>query len=87
MDKLNKIFTQAFIDFSESEFLTEQRSVGFIKYTYEESYEIIRKTISYLRDNDIKKGDRILIWSSNKPEYLFLFFACVLEGIVVVPMF
>ncbi len=39
-----------------------------------------------LNDLKLKKGDRIAIYSFNRPEHVFLFFACVKSGIIFVPL-
>jgi long-chain acyl-CoA synthetase len=39
-----------------------------------------------LEKRNIGKGDRVLLWGPNSPEWVAAFFGCVLRGTVVVPM-
>lgn len=39
-----------------------------------------------LEDRHIAKGDRVLIWAENSPEWVAAFFGCVLRGVIVVPL-
>src|SRR5271156_6749673 len=34
----------------------------------------------------IGKGDSIILWGENSPEWVIVFFGCVLRGVVVVPI-
>src|SRR5947209_13394410 len=34
----------------------------------------------------INKGDRVLIWAENSPQWLAAFFGCMLRGVVAVPL-
>ena len=39
-----------------------------------------------LQTRGIAKGDRIMLWGENCAEWVALFFACALNGVIVVPM-
>lgn len=39
-----------------------------------------------LRGESVHKGERVLLWSESRPEWLAAFWGCVLEGVVVVPV-
>ncbi len=61
------------------------------KRNLEWSYEDFNKRVSnlalYLRDmQKIQKGDRIAVYSKNRAEYVFLFFACIKIGAILVPL-
>src|SRR5438876_4993624 len=34
----------------------------------------------------IAKGDRVLLWARNSPEWVSAFFGCLLRGVIVVPL-
>src|SRR6266446_10861424 len=34
----------------------------------------------------IAKGDRVLLWAKNSPEWVSAFFGCLLRGAIVVPL-
>src|SRR5947207_1573870 len=39
-----------------------------------------------LETRNISKGDRVLIWAENSPEWVAAFFGCLLRGVIVVPL-
>jgi len=39
-----------------------------------------------LEARKIAKGDRILLWARNSPEWVSVFFGCLLRGVIVVPL-
>lgn len=39
-----------------------------------------------LEAQNISKGDRVLIWAENSPEWVAAFFGCLLRGAIVVPL-
>lgn len=39
-----------------------------------------------LEAHNISKGDRVLIWAENSPEWVAAFFGCLLRGAIVVPL-
>jgi long-chain acyl-CoA synthetase len=39
-----------------------------------------------LETRGIAKGDRVLIWATNSPEWVAAFFGCLLRGVIVVPL-
>lgn len=41
---------------------------------------------AHLQNAGIAKGDRIILWSENRPEWLYAFWGCILAGVVVVPI-
>ena len=40
----------------------------------------------YLRERGLRKGDRLLLWGENGPEWVVAFWSCVLQGVQVVPV-
>ncbi len=56
------------------------------KITYKELYNKITKTIRLLDNLKIKNNDKILIWSQNRLEYMYIIFACILKGCQIVPI-
>ncbi|PYT02647.1 MAG: AMP-binding protein, partial [Acidobacteria bacterium] len=39
-----------------------------------------------LEARNISKGDRVLFWAENSPEWVAAFFGCLLRGVIVVPL-
>ena len=54
------------------------------------SYSQIAKTAfrlaRELEARRIEKGDRVLLWAGNTPEWVSVFFGCLLRGVIVVPL-
>ena len=72
-----------------------QRSEEFIiyddgyrrwSYTYRQVGAAARTFAAQLRAKAIAKGEKVLIWSENRPEWLAAFWGCLLEGVVAVPV-
>ncbi|HEY7335444.1 MAG TPA: AMP-binding protein [Bryobacteraceae bacterium] len=39
-----------------------------------------------LRGQNIRKGEKIVFWSENRPEWIAAFWGCLLEGVIAVPV-
>jgi long-chain acyl-CoA synthetase len=54
------------------------------------SYQHLRTTaFQFAREleaRNISKGERVLIWAENSPEWVAAFFGCLLRGVIVVPL-
>ncbi|HKC65886.1 MAG TPA: AMP-binding protein, partial [Pyrinomonadaceae bacterium] len=54
------------------------------------SYERVARTASQfareLEARSVAKGDRVLLWGENSPEWVAAFFGCILRGVIVVPL-
>jgi len=55
-------------------------------YTYEEVGTGARAFAARLRALGLQKGDKVIFWSENRPEWIIAFWGCLLGGIVVVPV-
>ena len=44
------------------------------------------RAAAFLRDLGIQKGDRVAVWMLNSHEYLELYYATAMAGIVIVPL-
>lgn len=55
-------------------------------WTYRELYASIGAVSGYFRSNGIQRGDRVVLWSDNRPEWISVFWAAVAAGIEIVPM-
>jgi long-chain acyl-CoA synthetase len=56
------------------------------RYSYRQIASAARNFACKLRSSGIEKGDKVLIWSENRPEWLVAFWGCVLQGVIVVPI-
>ncbi|HUG43285.1 MAG TPA: AMP-binding protein, partial [Acidobacteriota bacterium] len=56
------------------------------RYTYRDLADLIGAFSDRLSGREIAKGDRVLLWGRNGPEWVICFWACVFAGIQVVPV-
>ena len=54
--------------------------------TYAELERLSLRVAHLLQGKGIEKGDRVLLWASNVPEWVEVFFGCMSIGVVVVPI-
>src|SRR4051794_16374354 len=54
--------------------------------TFRELEEMSLRMARYLQERGVEKGDRVLLWAPNMPEWVELYFACHLIGAVLVPL-
>ncbi len=55
-------------------------------YTYRQIYELALKCSVFFYEKGIIKGDRILIYGDNCPEWVVVLLSCALTGIILVPI-
>jgi long-chain acyl-CoA synthetase len=77
-----------FRDFSRSpaEFLQYDNGYRSWKYTYAQVARAAHHFALRLGKLNIAKGDKIIFWSENRPEWVVAFWGCVLAGAIVVPI-
>ena len=51
-----------------------------------ELLEKVHKARTFLKNKNIKKSDKIIILGANSIEWIVVYFACILSGIIVVPL-
>ena len=56
------------------------------KLTYKDLYRQIAAFAAYLDRSGLRKGDRVMLWAENRPEWVCAFWGCVARGIQVVPV-
>jgi long-chain acyl-CoA synthetase len=61
---------------------TEQ---GRTEYTYSDLLDRSLRVATLLRARGVAKGDRVVIWGPNRPEWCFAYFGTMLLGAIVVP--
>jgi long-chain acyl-CoA synthetase len=55
-------------------------------WTYRQIAAEANRVARELEDRGINKGDAVILWGENSPEWVIVFFGCVLRGAVVVPI-
>jgi long-chain acyl-CoA synthetase len=53
---------------------------------YGELAALSRRFAAEFEKRDIVKGDRVVLWGENSPEWVAAFFGCVLRGVIPVPV-
>jgi long-chain acyl-CoA synthetase len=56
------------------------------RWTYGQTAELALRFARELETRNINKGDRVLLWGANSPEWVAAFLGCLLRGVVAVPM-
>ncbi len=55
-------------------------------YTYAAFARCARNCAAQLRDHGIGPGDRVVLWSENRPAWVAAFWGCMLRGVAVAPI-
>lgn len=63
-----------------------RRGLRTVRWSYRRVAETARRFARELESRGIDKGERVIVWASNGPEWVAAFFGCVLRGAVVVPL-
>ena len=84
---LNQLFTNAAESFANRTVLIEPVEGGsMVSITYQELQEKVRRFGGYLQEQQFGKGDRIMIWSASRINWMIAFLGALLAGMVVVPL-
>ena len=70
----------------EREALRYDNGFRTFHFSYRQLLDRIGVFQGYLAARDLGSGSRVILWSENRPEWIFAFWACVLSGIEVVPL-
>ncbi len=76
------------------EFISRGRDTAFahrhdlrvVRWSYEKTAQTAYQIARELEAREIGKGDRVLLWADNNPEWVAMFFGCLLRGAIVVPL-
>lgn len=60
--------------------------IGRKRYTFKEMNERANKFAHYLKEKNLKKGDRVALLAKNNEDFITVFFAAVKLGIITVPI-
>ncbi len=66
--------------------LIHKTGIRTFTLSYSELHQKILQTSAYMDSQGIKKGDKILLWGFNSPEWGIVFLAAALKGVVIVPI-
>src|SRR5512137_1781606 len=83
---------ETLVDFFEDlsakagEFLVYDDGFRTRRYHYREVAAAARGFAGRLHEAGLRKGDAVLVWAENRPEWIVAFWGCVVAGVVVVPI-
>jgi len=86
METLNDILEESARKFGRKDALTIRPGFRTRAWTYRDLNEVVPRVARYLKDSGITRGDRILIWGVNRPEYGIAFLAALRLGAILVPL-
>jgi long-chain acyl-CoA synthetase len=78
-------FFAGFANYSD-EFLAYDDGYRSWSYRYADVARAARVFAGRLRREGIAKGDKVLFWSENRPEWVAALWGCLLEGVIAVPV-
>ena len=55
-------------------------------YSYEQVGRAATGFAARLHEAGLRKGDKVVVWSENRPEWIVAFWGCLLAGVIVVPI-
>lgn len=73
-------------EFPKKEALFYKKGHHFESVTYEEIYKYAQNLAIFLKDLKVKEGDRVVLVSENRPEWVIADFASQILGAVLVPV-
>ncbi|MDE0107511.1 MAG: AMP-binding protein [Bryobacterales bacterium] len=56
------------------------------RWSYADLDAGIRRFVAFLDRSGVASGDRLVLWSENRPEWVAIFWACLARGVQVVPL-
>jgi long-chain acyl-CoA synthetase len=71
---------------ASGQFLVYDNGFRVRSYSYAEVGIAARGFAARLMNAGLRKGDKVLFWCENRPEWIVAFWGCLLDGIVVVPI-
>jgi long-chain acyl-CoA synthetase len=63
-----------------------RRGLRLVRWSYVRVAESAFRFARELESRGVEKGERVLLWAANGPEWVAAFFGCALSGAVVVPL-
>jgi long-chain acyl-CoA synthetase len=71
---------------ARGEFLVYDDGFSTRGYTYAQVGGAARAFAARVHEAGLRKGDHVVVWSENRPEWIVAFWGCLLAGVVVVPI-
>ena len=85
MQTLNDLLETAADRFGDAPALSIKPGIRVRCWRYRELWDAAGRVAAYLREQGIEKGDRVVIWAPNRPEWVAALFGCLRLGAIAVP--
>jgi long-chain acyl-CoA synthetase len=86
METLNDILEESARKFESKEALIIRPGFRTRAWTYRDLNDVVPRVARYLQGGGLKRGDRVVIWGVNRPEYGIAFLAALRLGAILVPL-
>lgn len=86
MNTLNEVVDASAARFGKKAALVIRPGFRTRAWTYRDLAELVPRVARTLADAGIERGDRIVIWGANRPEYGIAFLAALRRGAILVPL-
>jgi long-chain acyl-CoA synthetase len=86
MNTLVELLEHSVKDFPKRTALTMRVGVRTMKYDYAKLEERAHAFARFMGEHHVKKGDRVVIWAPNQPDWVAAMFGTYLVGGIVVPL-
>ncbi len=83
---ISKFIEESVEKFGDKIFLIDYEPFRKKKYSYNKIYSQSISLVNYFSKNNLKKGDKIIIYLNNSSDYVSLLFACAISGVIAVPI-
>ncbi|MBT3721276.1 AMP-binding protein [archaeon] len=86
MSQLSRSLKNTLIKFKNKRLVSLKKDFVYQRYTYQDIHNYSLKLITFFKENNIKKGDKVAICVYNSPQYFYTYIACMFSGVILVPM-
>ena len=86
MNTLVELLESSANSFGPNPALLMKPSFRYRVWTYSDLWEKAGQVASYLQEQGVQKGDRVLLWGPNMPQWVVAFFGALRAGAVAVPL-
>src|SRR5260370_38736473 len=87
MKTINELLHTAVSHYSERVvFIEPIGEGGMTSLTYSDLLDRVHNFAGYLQEEGLEKGDRIILWSASRIDWMIAYFGALLTGAVVVPL-
>lgn len=86
MKTLIELLEEVHKKYSNRECLVFKKEYRTERYSYHDLLKKARQFSTFLQEKGIKKGDKVLIYLYNCPQWIIAYFGCIISGAIVVPI-